>query len=147
MAVSLSISSKQGHNPLLKLHYEAAAKMAEKILKETLFNFAGKKDLRRGLKFWPYGMVLNVNAPNLPLSKIKGVKLAQQGQRTYSSSVIKRQDNRGRHYYWVGGTYMGFKKQKETDCYLVNQGYASVTPLQLDCTDYRTVAKLKNSFP
>jgi 5'-nucleotidase len=85
----------------------------------------------------PEHTLLNLNVPDVPYDEVKGVKVTRQGFRHYSGSVIKRQDHRGRSYFWVGGEYKGFRKEKGADCDAVENGFASITPLQLDCTHHQ----------
>lgn len=129
LAVSLVINFR---NPLpdSKLHYPSAAKIAVKVLKAL-------DDLAL-----PHHTLLNLNVPDAPLNKIKGLKFARQGFRFYSGSILRRKDHRGKDYYWVGGRYKGFKKEKDTDCFAVESGYAALTPLKLDSTDLDCLAVL-----
>ena len=46
-------------------------------------------------------------------------------------------DPRGGKYYWIGGDDLGFANEDGTDCKTVQDGYVSVTPLQVDLTDYK----------
>jgi 5'-nucleotidase len=123
MAVSLSVNYKKGL-PEEKLHYATAAKLAVKVIREF--------DWRR----LPVHTLLNLNAPDVPLARVKGLVWGQQGFRFYSGNILKRMDHRGKPYFWVGGQYKGFREQPGSDCDLVDQGYAALTPLRLDCTDY-----------
>jgi 5'-nucleotidase len=129
-AVSLDVDFKS-RKPESKLHYESAAKMAVKIIKEYY---------KRG---FPKYTLMNINVPDLPFKRIKGVKPARQGFRHYSGAVIKRVDHRGKDYYWVGGQYHGFEPEIDTDCAVVDSGYAAVTPLKLDVTDLAYLEELK----
>ncbi|HTL12604.1 MAG TPA: 5'/3'-nucleotidase SurE [Bdellovibrionota bacterium] len=86
-------------------------------------------------KDMPRGTLVNVNVPDVPKKKIKGFRVAKQGFQDYGGDIIERLDHRGRPYYWVGGNYRGFHKIKGSDCQVVSEGYVSLTPLQLDCTD------------
>ena len=122
MAVSLDINFKKPHLED-KLHYEAAAKIAYRVLK-----------LSKKLKV-PKHTLLNLNVPDLPLKKIKGIRFARQGFRFYSGNILRRTDHRGKDYFWVGGQYKGFKKDQGTDCTVIESQYASLTPLKLDSTD------------
>jgi 5'-nucleotidase len=79
---------------------------------------------------------LNLNVPNLSYSKVKGLAWTRQGFRYYSSKIVKRTDHRGKDYFWVGGHLRGFRKEEGADCLAVDEGFASVTPMRLDCTDY-----------
>lgn len=132
MAVSLAVDFKnmKGESAL---HYASAAKMAVRILRAM-----EKAQL-------PKHTLLNLNVPDLPMNKIKGVALARQGFRYYSGSILRRKDHRGKDYYWVGGQYKGFQKEEGTDCFAVESGYASLTPLKLDSTDLQCLASFLDS--
>lgn len=129
MAVSLAVNFAKSP-PEEELHYLSAAKIANRIL--------------RGLreKELPQHTLLNLNVPDAPYSKIKGVKLTRQGFRFYSGSILRRKDHRGKDYYWVGGQYKGFKKDQDTDCFAIDSGHAALTPIKLDSTDLETLANL-----
>jgi 5'-nucleotidase len=129
-AVSLDVDFK-GRKPETKLHYETAAKMAVKIIREYQ-----KRTL-------PKFTLLNINVPDLPLKKIKGIIPARQGFRYYSSAVLKRTDHRGKDYFWVGGQYHGFEPEADTDCAMVHKGFVSLTPLKLDVTDMAYLDEMK----
>lgn len=133
VAVSLSLDFAK---PNAEEHYAAAAKGLRRALDQALALFAGKPraSWREGLAKWPPGLMLNVNAPNLPLARVKGIRVASQGYRIYSAALIKRRDFRGKDYYWIGGTYQGYRDLRESDCWYVDRGYVAVTPLELDTT-------------
>lgn len=133
LAVSLSINFAKP-KPEDKLNYPTAAKIAAKLA-------ARMKKLPV-----PDHTLLNLNVPDIPHSKVKGLKLARQGFRYYSGNILRRKDHRGRFYYWVGGKYEGFKNEPETDCTAVVQGYASLTPIKLDGTDVPTMVSLVESL-
>jgi 5'-nucleotidase len=122
LAVSLTINFKEAVLES-KLHYDSAAKVAVKVIKNL-------KDLAV-----PKHTLLNLNVPDKPLKEIKGIMPARQGFRFYSGSILRRKDHRGRDYFWVGGKYKGFHKGIDTDCAAVETGYAALTPLKLDSTD------------
>lgn len=133
LAVSLSINFAKAP-PESKIHYSTAAKIAVKLLKQT-------REIRL-----PRHTLMNLNVPDLPLKKIKGIRLARQGFRYYSGTILRRKDHRGKDYYWVGGQYKGFEKEKDTDCFAVENGFASLTPLKLDSTDYQFLASLSEGL-
>jgi 5'-nucleotidase len=85
----------------------------------------------------PGNMLLNVNVPALGRDEIKGWRFARQGKRHYSENIVERVDPRGKKYYWIGGDDLGFAKDDGTDCMAVHEGYISVTPLQVDMTNYK----------
>jgi 5'-nucleotidase len=127
-------------------HFATAAKSLRSVLGRVLSHFAGspKASWKQGLKHWPQGMMLNVNVPNLPLGKIKGIAAATQGYRVYSTDIIQRVDSRNRDYFWIGGTYQGYRDIKESDCWYVDRGFVSVTPLELDTTMSVVYENLRN---
>jgi 5'-nucleotidase len=87
-------------------------------------------------------LFLNVNAPNCPLSSVRGVKLAPQGRRRYAHRVTPSTDQFGGPIYWIGGDVPPIEQQG-TDVNAVEEGYISVTPLGIDITDYVLLEKLQ----
>ena len=94
---------------------------------------------------FPKYTLLNINVPDVPLSKIKGIVPARQGFRHYNGAVVKRVDHRGKDYFWVGGQYAGFEKEQDTDCSLVDEGFVTITPLKLDVTDMAFLEEMKRN--
>src|SRR5690606_16774713 len=82
----------------------------------------------------PPGILLNVNVPYLPLEGILGTQITRQGLRIYRDALVKRDDPRGRPYYWIGGEAPGGVPDDGTDIGALHQGYVSITPVQLDLT-------------
>lgn len=133
IAVSLAINFKNLKDDT-HLHFQSAAKIARQIIEAKIYEKLSGHTL------------LNVNVPDLPIAKIKGVRAARQGFRFYSGTILKRKDHRGRDYFWVGGEYQGFQEVDGTDCALVDRRYATITPLRLDCTDAPSLAILSSAF-
>lgn len=100
--------------------------------------------------------VLNVNSPNLPKWKIKGVKLAASGPRSFLDSFIvanedevEESDDSKLKYpeakaeYRYKGTLMDFSGTDESiDLGAIASGYATITPIKVDATDYESLIKL-----
>ena len=121
LAVSL-VHSHSKTNPTL--YWETAARF--------MATLAGHMDQFQV----PPDRILNINVPNLPAEKIKGVRMSRQGKQVYSSEVLEAVDPRGRKYYWNGGNYSGFEPLPNSDCVEVDEGYIAVVPLRIDTTDY-----------
>jgi 5'-nucleotidase len=85
----------------------------------------------------PRDMLLNINVPSAPKEAIKGWRFTRQGKRHYSENIVERVDPRGKKYYWIGGDDLGFAEDEGTDCVAVRDGYISVTPLQVDFTNFK----------
>ncbi len=90
----------------------------------------------------PAKTLLNVNVPYLSEKKIRGIQLTRMGLRVYHDRLDKREDPRGRPYYWtIGGSPSGIP-EPGTDVGALTENYVSVTPLQLDMTDYRSLLQM-----
>lgn len=124
MAVSLGVGEG--------LSFHVAAKFAREVAQWILDN---------GL---PSDTLLNVNVPvGTPI----GVKLTRLGVRRYTEGVIEETDPRGRKIYWIGGGQPVWEPIPETDFHEVASGYVSVTPLHLDMTDGRSLARMREKAP
>lgn len=82
-------------------------------------------------------MLLNINAPNIPLNQIQGVACSTQGVSKFIEDFEKREDIHGRPYFWMAGDKEAFIGPDHSDEKCVEQGFVSVTPLHYDLTDYR----------
>lgn len=133
MAVSLVLNGGGTHaeGPRERAHFDTAGRLATRIIQAF-----GEQPL-------PEHTVLNLNVPNRPLSKIRGIRGAEQGFRHYDGKTLKRVDHRGKPYYWIGGKYRGFRDEPGTDCSWVDLGYAAITPLNLDSTHSEFLKQLK----
>jgi 5'-nucleotidase len=92
---------------------------------------------------FPTGTLLNLNVPGIPEGEIKGWKVTRQGQRIYRDKLVKREDPRGKPYYWIGGEAPTGIEEEDTDFGAIKQGFISVTPIQLDLTDINALTVLQ----
>jgi 5'-nucleotidase len=116
-------------------------------------NFAGAAQVAAGLvermrqEHWrgPEGgpIIMNVNVPDLPEGQLRGIKVTRLGARHRSKPIVKASDPRGREVYWVGNAGSGQDAGPGTDFHAVAEGYASVTPLQIDLTRHAALADLE----
>ncbi|MBS1984844.1 MAG: 5'/3'-nucleotidase SurE [Bdellovibrionales bacterium] len=128
IATSLDYHFEVGAQP--KANFEDCAEYIVGLVKQVLKN---------GL---PTNAMLNVNFPNVPFNKIKGTKVARQGFRIYTDKITEKFDNRNKPYYWLGGTYAGFRPIEGSDCEVLDQDYISITPCRLDITQYEIMASM-----
>ena len=91
----------------------------------------------------PKGVVLNVNVPYLKENELKGTMITRQGLRVYRDALDQRMDPRGKPYYWIGGEAPTAVDEPGTDFGALTAGYVSITPLQLDLTNYKAMDVLK----
>ena len=114
-----------------KIHYDVAAKFAVKI---------GRKVLKDGL---PRDTLLNVNLPNLPAAKIKGVAVTRQGRRSYDDVIVEKVDPRGRPYFWIGNGKPRWEEDIGTDIHAIRADKISVTPIHLDLTNHSAIETIR----
>ena len=92
-------------------------------------------------------IIFNINFPLLPKNKIKGSRFTRQGIRIYESKVIEREDPRGNKYYWLNGDVVGGQQIPDSDIVAIQEGYISISPLELDTTDCELLSELKKLDP
>ena len=115
-----------------------------KIVHDLLF---GKPGLLMRSKMIPTGGILNINIPALPLNQIKGLRVTSMGVRNYHGVMQRREDPRGRHYYWMAGQPVPpHSNNLDIDVVAVEQGYISITPLQFDLTLHDAIPALKRQL-
>ncbi|MDD8019800.1 MAG: 5'/3'-nucleotidase SurE [Acidobacteriota bacterium] len=112
--------------------FQPAARLVRKII-EAL---EGKKI--------PPKVYLNINIPPFP---VKGLKISRLGERRYAPELIKKKDPRGKTYFWIGVGHPKAAGPLNSDVHLVDRGWVSVTPLQIDRTAYPVLhSRLLNSL-
>jgi 5'-nucleotidase len=95
----------------------------------------------------PKRTLVNVNFPALPASDVKGIRVVRQGFHDYSrGTVVEGRDPRGYKYYWFGLEAMEHTLDHGTDLEAIDEGYISVTPLQLDLTHHASLGMLGERF-
>jgi len=101
--------------------------------------------LKNGL---PPRVYLNINIPPLPA---KGIKITRLGEKRYSPELVRKRDPRGKTYFWIGfGSPRGVGP-KDSDVHVVDRGWVSITPLQIDRTahpllSHQLLENLKNCW-
>jgi len=93
----------------------------------------------------PPKRVINLNFPDCPLERSRGLKCCPQTSAVYEDWYEKRTDPRGRDYYWLCGEILEEKLEPETDRTLLTQGFITLTPLTFDFTDRSLMKKLEES--
>ena len=106
-------------------HYNTAAVIARQLV------------MKLRMSPLPLQTILNVNVPDLPLSKINGIEVTRLGKRHSAEPIVKEYDPRGRPIYWVGPPGLEADAGPGTDFFAIKQGCVSITPLQLDLTHYK----------
>lgn len=132
-ALAVSCDAYVDHN------FDAAGKFARRLV--TLFqrNLRGEE----GGLVLTSDLLLNINVPSINFEEVAGIEITRQGHRIYRDELFRREDPRGRPYYWIGGERPEGHLTEGTDIAAVAQQKISITPLMLDLTNYLLMEKLK----
>lgn len=85
----------------------------------------------------PPAMMLNLNTPHLPLSEIKGIKLASLHFQKYDSEHAQFEDPFGRHFFWTKfEPRAALEDTQDNDLRWAQNGYVTLTPIHCDITCY-----------
>ena len=119
---------------LCDFSYDADFLAAQKYIQEIVKNV-----LKNGL---PKGIVLNVNIPKASEKELKGIKICRQADARWIENFDKRQDPRGKTYYWLTGEFKNFDKGTDTDEWALENNYISIVPTQFDLTAHHFIKEL-----
>ena len=112
-------------------HYETAARVVVELIKR----FENDR--------FPPPLLLNINVPDVPYEDLRGVAVTRLGKRHKAESVIKSTTPRGETVYWVGAAGGAQDAGAGTDFYAVEHNQVSLTPLQIDLTQYKQLDQLQ----
>jgi 5'-nucleotidase len=90
----------------------------------------------------PEATLLNVNFPNG--KEIKGIKICRQANAKWAEEFDERKDPYGRSYYWLTGVFENYDKGQDTDVWALENGYASIVPVQFDLTAHHAIQILNS---
>lgn len=91
----------------------------------------------------PADQILNINVPAIPIEQLRGVQVTRLGRRHKAETMTSTTDPWGREIYWYGVLGPELDAGEGTDFYAVANNYASITPLQIDMSAYRSMDRLK----
>jgi 5'-nucleotidase len=91
----------------------------------------------------PPGVCLNVNVPNLPAEKIRGVRFTRQGTQRYLEKYDRRIDPRNHVYYWLANESVLRDEDPDSDSWALASAFISITPIHHDLTNYPALEILK----
>ena len=96
---------------------------------------------------WPENIVLNINFPPCAPDEVAGLDITRQGWRDqWELMADRREDLRGRAYYWIGFHGKRSSTQPGEDLHAVYNNKISVTPLHMDLTHEPTLARLAEAL-
>jgi len=76
---------------------------------------------------------------NIPPSPVRGIRLARLGERRYAPEIIERKDSRRNSVFRIGTGNSRTVGGPGTDIEAIRLGYASLTPLHTDLTEYKAL--------
>ena len=80
---------------------------------------------------------------NIPVGKIRGVKVCRQAKGVWVEEFKEAIDPRGEPYYWMTGKFDYHDKANDNDLKVLEQGYISVVPSHHDLTHYPSIDPLE----
>ncbi|NKB61296.1 MAG: 5'/3'-nucleotidase SurE [Gammaproteobacteria bacterium] len=92
----------------------------------------------------PADNILNVNIPNIPLGRIKGMESARLGSRHQSQPIIRLESEPDDKIYQIGPPGDEADAGPGTDFFLISQNKVSITPLQTDMTRHHDLGKIND---
>lgn len=88
-------------------------------------------------------ILLNINVPDVPYEQLQGIEVTRLGRRHKAEAVVKSQSPRGEIVYWVGAAGAVQDAGEGTDFHAIQLNRVSVTPLQIDLTQYGQIDTVK----
>lgn len=124
-AIAVSLAGKDPHENFLTAAI-VARRLVEKLQIHPL----------------PAGTILNVNVPDISIDDLRGSEITRLGARHLAEASIKALDPRGCPVYWIGACGSEADAGSGTDFCAINDKKVSITPLQVDMTNYNAFDKL-----
>lgn len=91
-------------------------------------------------------MLVNINFPDLPVERVRGIRVCTQGRRDVETEVVEGLDPGGRPYVWIGDYLRDESEDEESDLAAINEGCITVTPLHLDLTERTLLTAFKEAL-
>ena len=115
-SLAVSLASFEGR------HFDVAAGIARKLVERLM------------AKPFDTPVLLNVNVPDVPAAEIKGTRITRLGRRHRAEGAVRTKTPRGETAWWIGAAGPAADAGEGTDFHAVENGWVSVTPLQIDLT-------------
>lgn len=113
-------------------HYETAAQVTLQLVER----FSKQKHTMPWL--------LNVNVPDVPYSQLEGMEITRLGRRHKAEPVVKASNPHGETVYWVGAAGKAQDAGSGTDFDALSRYCVSITPLQIDLTQYSQIDAVRD---
>ena len=117
-SIAVSLASRE------QVHYKTAARVVSDLVQ------------RFEKQTHTHPWLLNVNVPDIEYEQLQGINVTRLGKRHKAEPVIKSANPHGEPVYWVGAAGKAQDAGEGTDFYAVANRRVSITPLQIDLTQY-----------
>jgi 5'-nucleotidase len=117
-AIAISMSK---HDPE---HFDTAGRIAVELVQRFMQEAK------------PHPWLLNVNVPDIPYEQLQGTEVTRLGKRHKAEPVVKASNPHGQPIYWIGPAGKAQDAGEGTDFNAINNNRVSITPLQIDLTQY-----------
>jgi len=117
-SIAISLTGKE------LVHYATAARVAADLVRRFETNTH------------THPWLLNVNVPDISFEQLQGVVVTRLGKRHKAEPVVKASNPHGETVYWVGAAGKAQDAGEGTDFHAILNRRVSVTPLQIDLTQY-----------
>lgn len=118
---AVAISAHNTHLPYL---YDETIKLFDEILEAKLFEFSG---------------ILNINFPRDTFQRPKGVKITKMGERYQHAEFVKSERP---DIFHIKSSIISYQEHEMSDVTAFDEGFISITPLTLDCTDHKRIKEI-----
>lgn len=125
-SIAMSLAGKE------LAHYHTAARVAVDLVQRF--------DKNTHTHPW----LLNVNVPDVPHEELQGMEVTRLGKRHKAEPVVKALNPHGETVYWVGAAGQAQDAGEGTDFNAVASRRVSITPLQIDLTQYSQLDAVRN---
>lgn len=89
----------------------------------------------------PHQTMLSLNVPK---DKPKGLKICPMTVGRFVEEFVNSQDGRGKEIHWMTGYQIPTDEADRGDWYYLREGWATLTPLQLDTTNHSYISELRS---
>ena len=131
---SIALSQTYNHQDRREIHWDCAAAHGATVVKKLIENG------------WPKDVLMNVNFPDCAPEEVSGIEAVAQGVREWQEVVIERRvDMRANPYFWIGFRRERIVARPGTDLGALAVKKISVTPLQMNLTDFKALQAMKHA--
>jgi 5'-nucleotidase len=113
--------------------FDRAAEMAARLIEQIL---ASRDSSAHRL--------YNINIPTVAIERPTEVRVVPMGTVGWPAEFDRREDPKGRRYYWAMGTPAVPVAGELTDLEALQKGYITLTPLRIDRTEREMLARMRD---